>query len=227
MTEDELFDFVQPLYDDLNAIGIRANNSRPAPASNWGSAGAAGDGTGDAPGSSRFASRLFPRANFEEPLLFAATQRAFRESVEAGYTFHGIHVAPTDAVGGSPGGADNAVSPAFRAAVMHADLFDRTRLAGLSPAAFDAAHACLDAQMQKWRAASPGSGAYFNEADLQEPDWQSAFFGAKYDALRQIKRAIDPWGLFYAPATVGSEDWVVGVADGLPSQNGPLCRASL
>lgn len=74
MTEDELFDFVQPLYDGLNAIGIRANNSRPAPASNWGFAGATGDGTGDAPGSSRFASRLFPRANFEEPLLFAATQ---------------------------------------------------------------------------------------------------------------------------------------------------------
>lgn len=154
-------------------------------------------------------------------------QGALRESVEAGYTFHGIHVAPTEAVGGSPGGADNAVSAAFRAAVMHADLFDGTRLAGLSPAAFDAAHARLDAQMRKWRAVSPGSGAYFNEADLQEPDWQRAFFGGKYAALRRIKSARDPWGLFYAPATVGSEDWVVGVADGLPNQNGPLCRMAL
>ena len=71
MTEDELFDFVQPLYDDLNAVGIRGKNSQPEPASNWGPG--SGQGTGDTPGSSRFASRLLPRANFEEP-LFASTQ---------------------------------------------------------------------------------------------------------------------------------------------------------
>jgi hypothetical protein len=32
-------------------------------------------------------------------------------------------------------------------------------------------------------------------------------------------------GVFWAPMTVGSEAWEVITADGLPTQNGQLCRA--
>lgn len=223
LSEQELFDFVQPLYDDLNAIGIRVTNPKPARASNW---GPGNRGVGDAPGNSRFASRLFPRANFEpekDAALFAATQLAIRGSVEAGYTFHGIHMAPTEKVAGYPG-RSSAVNPAFRDAIMHADLFDNTALRGLSPDAFNEAHTRLDAQMQMWRAVSPKAGAYFNEADVQEPNFQQAFFGSNYEKLLRIKRDTDPWGLFYAATTVGSEDWAVITEDGLPTQNGPLCR---
>ncbi|RYO80792.1 hypothetical protein DL766_002662 [Monosporascus sp. MC13-8B] len=159
MSEQELFAFVQPLYDDLIAIG-----------------------------------------------------QALRESVEVGYVFHGIHMQPAEEVAGYPG--NNAVNPAFRTTVMHADLFDFVSLRGLSPREFNEAHERLDEQMQKWRAVSPDSGAYFNEADVQEPSWQQAFFGSKPSS-----------GAIMTATTVGSEEWVVVTDDGLPTQNGPLCRA--
>lgn len=212
--------FVQPLVDDLQAIGLAVTSGRPQPASNW---GAGGLGTGDRPGSSRFGSRLLPYANFEEPTLFAATQSAIRKSIEAGYTFHGIHLKPTEAVAGYPG--NNAANPAFRKAIMHADLFDSVALRGLSADAFAQTHQALATSLDGWREVSPGAGAYMNECDLLEPDWQQAFFGSNYERLLEIKRARDPWGVFYAPGTVGSEAWVVRTEDGLPTQNGPLCRA--
>ncbi|KAI0009197.1 FAD-binding domain-containing protein [Xylariaceae sp. FL0662B] len=221
LSAQALLDFIQPLHDELNKIGLVVNNRGPTQASNW---MAARQGLGDAPGSSRFASRLFPYANFEDAALFAATQRAIRASVEAGYAFHGIHLRPTERAGGYPG--NNAANPAFRKAIMHADLFDFAGLRGTTPQAVRDAHARLDSYMAGWRAASPGAGAYMNEADLEEPDWQQAFFGDNYGRLLRIKKEVDPWGLFYAPGTVGSEDWVVVTEDGLPTQNGPLCRAS-
>ncbi|KAI1656418.1 FAD-binding domain-containing protein [Daldinia decipiens] len=220
VSEEYLFGFVQPLVNDLNAIGLNVTNQKPHPATNWASLT---EGIGDIPGSSRFGSRLWPRANFEDPDLFKATQLAIRESIEAGYTFHGIHMKPTEEVAGYPG--NNAVNPAFRKAIMHADLYDYSMLRGLSPAAFKATHAQLASAMDKWRAVSPGAGAYFNECDVQEPNWQQAFFGSNYGRLLRIKRRHDPWGVFYAPTTVGSEDWVVLTEDDMPTQNGPLCRA--
>ncbi|RDW74452.1 FAD-binding oxidoreductase [Aspergillus mulundensis] len=56
----------------------------------------------------------------------------------------------------------------------------------------------------------PESGAYMNEADFQQPDFQSQFFGENYAALRAIKGKYDPQGVFYGNALVGSEEWVVG-----------------
>ncbi|KAI1410467.1 FAD-binding domain-containing protein [Hypoxylon sp. FL1857] len=213
--------FAQPLVDGLKAIGLNVTVRAPYPASNWMASSTAG--LGDRPGDTRFGSRLLPRANFDDPDLFVATQRALRESIEAGYTFHGIHLKPTEEVAGYPG--NNAANPAFRKAIMHADLFDNSNLRGLSPMAFKATHARLASAMDKWRAVSPEAGAYMNECDLEEPNWQQAFFGSNYGRLLGIKRSRDPWGVFYAPATVGSEDWVVLTEDDMPTQNGPLCKA--
>lgn len=75
------------------------------------------------------------------------------------------------------------------------------------------------------RAASPGAGSYLNEGDPGEPEWQQAFFGSNYARLLGVKKAWDPWQLFWAPTTVGSEGWAVEPVDGYPnSQNGRLCR---
>jgi hypothetical protein len=49
---------------------------------------------------------------------------------------------------------------------------------------------------------------------VQEPNWQRSFFGDKYQDLLEIKGK-DRWGLFWAPAVVGSEAWKVVTADGL------------
>ncbi|KAF2454169.1 FAD binding domain protein [Lineolata rhizophorae] len=58
------------------------------------------------------------------------------------------------------------------------------------------------------RQLSPGSGAYFNEADPAEPDWQYTFFGQNYARLRTVKERYDPEGLLWCYSCVGSEEWV-------------------
>ena len=52
---------------------------------------------------------------------------------------------------------------------------------------------------------APTAGAYVNEADYFEPDWQRAFWGDNYARLLAIKRTYDPTGLFTCHHCVGSE----------------------
>ncbi|KLO14030.1 FAD-binding domain-containing protein [Schizopora paradoxa] len=60
------------------------------------------------------------------------------------------------------------------------------------------------------------SGAYSNEADAREPNFQVTFFGDNYKKLLATKNKYDPNGLFIVTAGVGSEGWN---AEG-------LCRAN-
>ncbi|KAJ4377988.1 hypothetical protein N0V83_000818 [Neocucurbitaria cava] len=55
------------------------------------------------------------------------------------------------------------------------------------------------------RKLSPETGAYFNEPDSYEPEWQQAFFGEHYDRLRSIKEKYDPYNVFWCRRCVGSE----------------------
>lgn len=41
-------------------------------------------------------------------------------------------------------------------------------------------------------ALSPGGGAYLNEGDPWQPNWQQVFYGDNYARLRQIKKTYDP-----------------------------------
>ncbi|KAJ5909252.1 hypothetical protein N7495_001934 [Penicillium taxi] len=50
-------------------------------------------------------------------------------------------------------------------------------------------------------------GAYLNEADADEPDFQQAFWGINYPRLRAIKALRNPHNLFIVRKGVGSEDW--------------------
>ena len=61
--------------------------------------------------------------------------------------------------------------------------------------------------MKALRAAAPDTGAYVNECDYFQPDWQRAFWGPHYARLLSIKRRYDPTGLFTGHHTVGSEGW--------------------
>ncbi|KAL4941180.1 hypothetical protein BDV06DRAFT_223336 [Aspergillus oleicola] len=66
---------------------------------------------------------------------------------------------------------------------------------------------------------SPGeeAGAYLNEADWNQPDWQSAFYGSNYNRLLAIKNKYDPGQILSARTAVGSERWV-------EREDGRLCR---
>ncbi|KAJ2935615.1 hypothetical protein H1R20_g1478, partial [Candolleomyces eurysporus] len=59
------------------------------------------------------------------------------------------------------------------------------------------------------RDASPNGAAYVNEGDLEEPNWQEAYWGSNYRRLYRLKQVWDPRGLFYARTTPGTEDWDV------------------
>lgn len=52
---------------------------------------------------------------------------------------------------------------------------------------------------------APNAGAYANEADYFQPDWQQAFWGNNYSKLYEIKQKYDPEGVFYCHHCVGSE----------------------
>lgn len=59
----------------------------------------------------------------------------------------------------------------------------------------------------KLRELFPDTGAYFNEGDYFEPNWQEVFWGRNYPRLKAIKGIVDPKGLFVCHHCVGSEDW--------------------
>lgn len=110
---------------------------------------------------------------------------------------------------------------------MFADVFENTNLRGLPAQSVRDAHAKFNVFMDQIRRATPGGGSYINECDVEEPDWQNAFYGSNYARLAEVKASWDPWSLFYTPLGVASEAWVVRslVDHGMPTQDGPLCRA--
>ncbi|KAI1075204.1 hypothetical protein F5B20DRAFT_585609 [Whalleya microplaca] len=220
----EVFEFMQPLYDKLRSLGVNTTNPRNPSTRLYGSPSS---GTGDEPVNTRYRSRLLPRENWEDDDLFNQTMGAIRTATEAGaehnFYFHGTLTSPTAEVAGWPG-RDAAVNPAWRNNRMHAMLMD-VQPAGLSAAQARDRDTLMQGYMELLRRVSPGAGAYMNEGDPGEPDWQQAFFGRNYPRLLEVKRAWDPWGVFWAPTTVGSEGWAVEPLDGYPnSQNGRLCQ---
>jgi FAD/FMN-containing dehydrogenase len=67
-------------------------------------------------------------------------------------------------------------------------------------------------------AVTPDAGAYINEADFQQPNWQREFYGSNYARLELAKKKYDPNGLFWNAIAAGSEGWKV-------AQDGRLCKA--
>lgn len=225
-TKAEAEAFLAPLIKELNGVGIPLKvyvdwfptypqqAYRPA-------------GPGEVVNNRRFGSRLIPRKNFldRNSEVFKKTIAAIRSFVEDGhYDFHSVDFTPTYELAGWPG-KDSAVSPHLRAAMMHATGYDTASYGPeISPADQIKNHDRLNSYVNKWREASPGSGAYMNEADTEEPNFQESFYGDNYDRLEEIKEKRDPWELFYAVTMVGSENWVVEGTQGLPTQQGRLCR---
>lgn len=101
---------------------------------------------------------------------------------------------------------DNSLNPAWRDAVIHL-IIKEGWSDGLSPDKVKAVN--LDMVYNKGyalRQLAPDSGAYFNEANYHEPNWQWQLFGKNYPRLRSIKQKYDPSGLQWCNRCVGSED---------------------
>ncbi|KAJ6031367.1 FAD linked oxidase N-terminal [Penicillium herquei] len=163
-------------------------------------------------------SRLFPRENFDAKLN--ETVEAVRTTVGLGHSLLAFNM-KTELQDGFP---ENSANPAFRQSLMHAitsSSWDTSyTTAEINSTMYDLTYNVLDT----WRATCPESGAYMSESDILEPNFQQAFYGSNYPRLFKLKQLYDPEGVFYAPTGVGSEYWNVESLDGLPDQNGRLCR---
>lgn len=159
--------------------------------------------------------RLITRANLNADL--GGVMAAMR-NITAGGTFYfactGIN---TTTAAGVPPVADNAVLPAWRDTSV-------TCLVGTAwgwGQSWDPAPGwqaeLLDRVLPTMEAVTPNSGAYLNEANFAQRDWQQQFYGRNYPRLVAIKKRYDPHDLFYAVSAVGSEAWAT-------DSKGRLCR---
>ncbi|TGJ84772.1 hypothetical protein E0Z10_g3956 [Xylaria hypoxylon] len=131
----------------------------------------------------------------------AALQSAIRNITDAGCVFVGLAVDVSRAEGAVP----NSVLPAWRDAAINvilstawpegADLGAMDKLANIMT------QTCVPALTKL----APDSGAYLNEADPNQPNWQKALYGINYNRLLAIKNKYDPRHVFYATTAVGSE----------------------
>ncbi|KAI7522527.1 hypothetical protein KC331_g19188 [Hortaea werneckii] len=167
------------------------------------------------------ASRLWPRTNWDNETILNTTFDAIRSSAEAGLTTIAFNQAPTWAAGGKQ---DTAVNPAWRETLCHMISSVSWPMYASAEEQMEIRHNFTFNHMQRWRDASPGAGSYLSESDRLEPNFQWAFYGSYYPKLLELKRRFDPKNVFWAATAVGSEFFQVESVDGLPNENGPLCK---
>ncbi|KAF2016220.1 FAD/FMN-containing isoamyl alcohol oxidase-like protein MreA [Aaosphaeria arxii CBS 175.79] len=221
--------FFAPVFRELREAGVKITPVEPTFYETYAKYIFRPQGPGESAGGGRFGSRLIPRENLEDidSKVFNDTIGSFRTLVEeGGYPFHSVDFTPTEEVAGWPG-ADNAVNPALRNAIMHVTSYDTGSYGPeASPAQQIASHARHTSYIQKIRDVTPGSGAYMNEVDTEEPNFQQSLYGDNWERLSDIKVNRDPWSIFYAVTMVGSQNWKVEGTQGLPTQQGRLCRVA-
>jgi hypothetical protein len=226
LTTAQTRDFVSPLFEAYRTAGINIPTNYRT-----GLAPYAQQGTGvtptsfpGSPADRLFISRLLPRSLWSNATRLSLVMETNRKTAEMGYRVTTRAYAPTSQAAGYPGNTTAAVNPAMRNMVIHCVIFKQEPVDILTPTEFLSEHGRLRARVNLLRDLTPDSGTYFNEADILEPGWQDSFWGAHYPRLLSIKKAVDPWNLFWAPHTVGSEGWEVRTSHGQPTQNGPLCQ---
>ncbi|KAI1272223.1 hypothetical protein F5Y07DRAFT_308514 [Xylaria sp. FL0933] len=156
--------------------------------------------------------RLVPRSLVETSSKAKTVTQAFQDAADAGYAI------VCDAVNANQMHLhSNAVFPTWRSTLLHC-IFVKTWDFSMPWAEMTAYQTNLTKSvMPQIEAATPGGGAYLNEANFEQPNWQDVFYGANYPRLRDVKNKVDPLGVFYSQTAVGSELWA-------EDADGRLCR---
>jgi hypothetical protein len=222
ITESDFTTLVTPFLNDLADLGIPVtpviteypsyyqafNGSFPGP-----------EAVGGA--DNHAASRLFPKENFEGALL-DKTLAAVRHAIEGGGVLIGYNIA---AAANAAVNQDNSVHPAWRKAQAFFILGGSWAANATDAEIQQVSETMTTDWMERWREVTPGGGTYMSEADINEPNFQDAFYGVHYPRLLELKKKYDPKSVFYAPTAVGSEEWyITDQLEWIPTQNGRLCR---
>ena len=161
--------------------------------------------------SGRVGGRLVPRATALTPMNNTALGAAARFVTEMGISWAGV--ALNVSIHGSV--TQNAVNPAWRDTLVHVILTSPLEMNGSRQ--YGQPDIMTNVVVPKVEAVTPGSGAYMNEADYLQPNFQYEFFGSNYLKLLKIKQRYDPEQIYYATKGAGSEVWNV-------MDDGRLCR---
>ncbi|KAI4604481.1 hypothetical protein KJ359_000619 [Pestalotiopsis sp. 9143b] len=158
---------------------------------------------------------LFGGRLVQRDLVPNITASAFRPLTEIGVALTGVSLD----VSKFGSAATTSVVPAWRTALVHAVL--NLPWSYTAPWADNVAQAnkMTEQAMPIIEAATPGSGAYVNEADFQQPNFQDVFWGDNYARLLEIKATYDPENFFYTRIAPGSEAWTV-------ANDGRMCRST-
>ncbi|EQL01325.1 FAD binding domain-containing protein [Ophiocordyceps sinensis CO18] len=159
--------------------------------------------------------RLIPRTLLETKDSVASLMEAFQLILDAGGVVSGIVSNQTNF---PLNRVENSVNPALRESVISVVFglpYNHAEYAGNIPLQQE----ITNTFMPRLEALTPGGGSYLNEGDINQPNWQTAFYGVNYPALRRIKEKYDAHGLFYGLTAVGSEKWEYRMRT-----DGRLCR---
>lgn len=163
-------------------------------------------------GESQYGSRLIPRSVLEN-------DNDALQAVLQNLTAHGVQAVGSSASFAMPAGVNNSVLPAWRETTVHMQLLtpwnETAPWADMVAAQMQMTHEFVP----QIEAVTPGSGAYINEANFRQLNWQQTFFGSNYAKLLAIKKKWDPKSVFYGLSTVGSDAWTV-------ANNGRMCTSS-
>ncbi|KAI8806696.1 hypothetical protein BJ742DRAFT_815911, partial [Cladochytrium replicatum] len=165
---------------------------------------------------SRIATRFIPKKLFATnqsiETLADALIEGYYLNVPAGSPQSGIDLIASVGVGIDTGGPINvknrpatAVHPAWSDTfwqITYATGWTKNLAAmGLVPVLTDS----VSQSVEPLRRLTPGGATYYNEGDVNEADWQNAFFGSNYPRLLAIKNKWDPSRVFNVWKGVG---WV-------------------
>ncbi|KAJ6551159.1 FAD-binding domain-containing protein [Mycena capillaripes] len=152
-------------------------------------------------------SRLVPENFYHDPASSETVGRVYKKLLDGGATIILGHIVAGGKVAENAN-ISSAVHPAWRTAKTHLIIVgqwdDSISLAEVREARnlFQTTQLPIIEEMT-----GPDAGAYSNEADVLEPNFQTTFFGPNYAKLSAIKKTYDPEDLFIVGAGVGSERW--------------------
>ncbi|KAJ7617895.1 FAD-binding domain-containing protein [Roridomyces roridus] len=133
------------------------------------------------------ASRLIPVANFQTAKGRADLAQAMTAIIDEAPVAIAFGVAPFYHGNNN----DTSVTPAWYDSLWHLALANTWNF-NETATSLTKIYSDLSSGVDAFRALAPNSGAYQNEADLYEPDFEQSFWGDNYPRLLSIKQKYDP-----------------------------------